>query len=64
MQPEMPSVPPSMAESYVPLPGVIEQNEMFGYALASAPNVLFARFKQYGQVRPPPAPPGRQSAQD
>lgn len=49
----MPSAPPSTAETYVPLPGVIEQNEMFSYALSSSPHVLFARFKQYGQVRSP-----------
>lgn len=36
----------------MPQPGVIEQNEMFDYALKSAPNVLFSRYKQYGQVRP------------
>lgn len=29
---------------------MIEQNEIFDYALKSAPNVLFGRFKQYGQV--------------
>lgn len=45
-------------DNYVPQPGVIEQNEAFDYALKSAPNVLYARFKQFGQVRlPPPLPP-------
>jgi hypothetical protein len=39
-----------MQEAYVPLPSVIEQNEMFDFALKSAPNVLYQRFKQYGQV--------------
>ena len=38
-------------ENYVPQPGVIQQNEMFDFALKSAPNVLYARFKQFGQVR-------------
>lgn len=38
-------------DNYVPQPGVIEQNEAFDYALKSAPNVLYARFKQFGQVR-------------
>ncbi|TFY72417.1 hypothetical protein EVG20_g593 [Dentipellis fragilis] len=44
--------PPSapMGEPYVPQAGVIEQNEMFEYALTAAPNVLFGRFKQYGQL--------------
>lgn len=37
-------------DNYVPQPGVIEQNEMFDFALKSAPNVLYARFKQFGQV--------------
>lgn len=40
-------------DNYVPQPGVIEQNEAFDYALKSAPNVLYARFKQFGQVRLP-----------
>ncbi|OBZ79447.1 hypothetical protein A0H81_00796 [Grifola frondosa] len=48
-RPEPPAPPPVM-DNYVPLPGVIEQNEMFDFALKSAPNVLFARFKQYGQL--------------
>ncbi|KAI0046595.1 hypothetical protein FA95DRAFT_1349383 [Auriscalpium vulgare] len=38
------------AEPYIPLPGVIEQNEMLGYALQAAPNVLYGRYKQYGQL--------------
>jgi hypothetical protein len=46
-----PSAPSTgMQEAYVPLPSVIEQNEMFDFALKSAPNVLYQRFKQYGQV--------------
>jgi hypothetical protein len=35
---------------YVPDSTVIEQNEAFEFALAAAPNVLYARFKQYGQL--------------
>lgn len=35
---------------YVPLPGVIEQNEAFEFALSAAPNVLYGRYKQYGQL--------------
>lgn len=58
-QVEVPSAPQTMSDSYVPLPGVIEQNEMFSYALSSAPNVLFSRFKQYGQVRPRPSSSSR-----
>lgn len=42
--------PPPVTEQYVPQPGVIEQNEMFDFALKSAPNVLYARYKQYGQL--------------
>ncbi|KAA1468059.1 hypothetical protein DENSPDRAFT_907601 [Dentipellis sp. KUC8613] len=42
--------PPPMTDPYVPQSGVIEQNEMFEYALNAAPNVLFGRFKQYGQL--------------
>ncbi|KAL4241637.1 hypothetical protein ABKN59_000803 [Abortiporus biennis] len=45
-----PPTPPPVTEPYVPQPGVIEQNEMFDFALKSAPNVLYARFKQYGQL--------------
>lgn len=35
------------------MPGVVEQNESFIYALRAAPNVLYANYKQYGQVRDP-----------
>ena len=42
-----------MDDNYVPQPGVIAQNEMFDFALKSAPNVLYSRFKQFGQVRTP-----------
>jgi len=38
------------AEAYVPLPSVIEQNELFEFALKAAPNVLYSRYKQYGQL--------------
>ncbi|TFK36903.1 hypothetical protein BDQ12DRAFT_667433 [Crucibulum laeve] len=48
--PQAPSAPQATAPAYVPLPGVIEQNEMFEFALAAAPNVLYARYKQYGQL--------------
>ena len=46
-----PAPAPATSEPYVPQPGVIEQNEMFDYALKHAPNVLYSRYKQYGQVR-------------
>jgi len=36
--------------SYEPSPAVIDQNDGFQYALSAAPNVLFQRYKQYGQV--------------
>jgi hypothetical protein len=45
-----PPPPPEPVDPYVPLPDVIEQNELFDFALKAAPNVLFSRYKQYGQV--------------
>ncbi|KAI0814815.1 hypothetical protein BC629DRAFT_813997 [Irpex lacteus] len=45
-----PSTPPPASEPYVPQPGVVEENEAFEYALRAAPNVLYGRFKQYGQL--------------
>ncbi|KAL6310112.1 hypothetical protein BKA93DRAFT_184656 [Sparassis latifolia] len=48
--PPRPEPAPSATENYVPQPGVVEQNNMFTYALSSAPNVLYARYKQYGQL--------------
>ncbi|KAH7870813.1 MAG: hypothetical protein NXY57DRAFT_945647 [Lentinula lateritia] len=35
---------------YVPDSAVIDQNEAFEFALSAAPNVLYARYKQYGQL--------------
>ena len=29
---------------------VVQQNEHFGFALSASPNVLYGRWKQYGQV--------------
>ena len=43
--------PPHQSEAYEPLPSVIEKNAMCDFALQAAPNVLFGRYKQYGQVR-------------
>ncbi|KAJ7109971.1 hypothetical protein C8R44DRAFT_833530 [Mycena epipterygia] len=48
--PKQPPPQQSMGTPYVPLPGVIEQNEAFEFALSAAPNVLYARYKQYGQL--------------
>ncbi|KAK7064020.1 hypothetical protein R3P38DRAFT_3339422 [Favolaschia claudopus] len=48
--PKQPPAPQSASTPYVPLPGVIEQNEAFEFALGAAPNVLYARYKQYGQL--------------
>lgn len=42
--------PQSNQPEYVPAPEVINQNDAFEYALSSAPNVLYARYKQYGQA--------------
>jgi len=49
--PKAPTPPPqSTAPAYVPLPSVIESNEMYEFALSAAPNVLYGRYKQYGQL--------------
>ncbi|KAH9960770.1 hypothetical protein BGW80DRAFT_1464090 [Lactifluus volemus] len=45
---EPPPQPPQ--RHYTPLPSVIEKNEMCDFALQAAPNVLFGRYKQYGQL--------------
>ncbi|KIK07496.1 hypothetical protein K443DRAFT_187050 [Laccaria amethystina LaAM-08-1] len=45
-----PSAPQSVAPPYVPLPGVIETNSSFEFALSVAPNIVYARYKQYGQL--------------
>lgn len=42
--------PPQPTTMYNPSPAVVEQNEAFEFALKSAPNVLYARYKQYGQL--------------
>ncbi|THH33487.1 hypothetical protein EUX98_g686 [Antrodiella citrinella] len=41
---------PAPVDNYDPPNEVIEQNEIFDFALKSAPNVLYGRFKQYGQL--------------
>ncbi|KAI0963938.1 hypothetical protein AcW1_000881 [Taiwanofungus camphoratus] len=48
--PPRPEPAPPVMDNYVPDRGVIEQNQIFDYALKSAPNVLYGRFKQYGQL--------------
>jgi len=42
--------PPHQSEAYTPLPSVIDKNTMCDFALQAAPNVLFGRYKQYGQL--------------
>ncbi|KAF8642002.1 hypothetical protein AX16_000417 [Volvariella volvacea WC 439] len=42
--------PQSAPAPYVPLPGVIDQNDAFEYALQAAPSVLYGQYKQYGQL--------------
>lgn len=37
-------------QSYQPSAQVIEQNEGFEYALSVAPNVVYQRYRQYGQL--------------
>jgi len=53
-RPPRPSPPPQQeqppAQQYHPSPHVIDQNEGFEYALSAAPNVLYQRYKQYGQL--------------
>ncbi|KAG6911590.1 hypothetical protein DXG01_011893 [Tephrocybe rancida] len=48
-KPKRPAAPPPQPE-YTPAPDVINMNDAFEYALSSAPNVLYARYKQYGQL--------------
>jgi len=50
LRPPPPSAPQTTTNPYVPLPSVIEQNDTFDFALKAAPNVLYARYKQYGQL--------------
>lgn len=42
--------PQPVAPPFVPTEDVIRQNEAFDFALKAAPNVLYGRFKQYGQL--------------
>ncbi|KAF5368589.1 hypothetical protein D9758_002332 [Tetrapyrgos nigripes] len=42
--------PEPVGTQYVPPPEVIEQNEAFRFALSAAPNVLYGRYKHYGQL--------------
>lgn len=43
-----PAPPPSMPE--MPDQAAMHQNAMFDFALKSAPNVLYSKYKQYGQL--------------
>ncbi|GJJ09798.1 hypothetical protein Clacol_004022 [Clathrus columnatus] len=45
-----PKAPETISPPYIPMPGVVEQNEAFIYALQAAPNVLYGQYKQYGQL--------------
>ncbi|TDL28222.1 hypothetical protein BD410DRAFT_812225 [Rickenella mellea] len=45
-----PSAPATVSDPYIPHPEVVEKNDQFVYALKHAPNVLYARYKQYGQL--------------
>lgn len=47
-QPPTPSM--QQHDPYIPAPNVVGENERFIFALRHAPNVLYTRFKQYGQV--------------
>ncbi|KAG7098988.1 hypothetical protein E1B28_000874 [Marasmius oreades] len=49
--PEKPQPPPQQQQqAYDPEPAVVKQNEHYGYALSAAANVLYGRWKQYGQL--------------
>ncbi|KIJ21942.1 hypothetical protein PAXINDRAFT_124270 [Paxillus involutus ATCC 200175] len=49
--PPRPEVGPQpITQPYIPDDDVIRQNEAFDFALKAAPNVLYGRFKQYGQL--------------
>jgi len=48
--PRQPAPATQPVDPYIPLPDVIEQNELFDFALKAAPNVLYSRYKQYGQL--------------
>lgn len=50
--PPMAPPPPVAEPAYIPDQSVIMQNEAFNFALSAAPNVLYGRYKQYGQVSP------------
>ncbi|CAA7265975.1 unnamed protein product [Cyclocybe aegerita] len=41
---------PAPQPQYHPSPHVIERNEAFVYALSAAPNILYQRYKQFGQL--------------
>lgn len=45
-----PAIQPPQGESYIPAPSIIERNKLCDFALQVAPNVLFGRYKQYGQL--------------
>ncbi|KAK1228685.1 hypothetical protein PQX77_008338 [Marasmius sp. AFHP31] len=45
-----PSQPQQQVAAYDPEPMVVQQNEHFGFALSASPNVLYGRWKQYGQL--------------
>ncbi|KAF8202986.1 hypothetical protein BJ912DRAFT_842198 [Pholiota molesta] len=49
-QPRHSHVPPPPPQQYHPSSRVIDQNEGFEYALSAAPNVLYQRYKQFGQL--------------
>ncbi|KAG9314199.1 hypothetical protein JVU11DRAFT_4985 [Chiua virens] len=42
--------PQPVVQPYIPDDDVIKQNEAYDFALKAAPNVLYGRFKQYGQL--------------
>jgi len=48
--PRTETAPPTPGIRYQPDQSVIDQNTAFEFALRAAPNVLYARFKQYGQL--------------
>ncbi|KIJ46350.1 hypothetical protein M422DRAFT_92719, partial [Sphaerobolus stellatus SS14] len=45
-----PKAPDTISPPYIPMPGIVEQNQAFIYALQAAPNVLYSHYKKFGQL--------------
>lgn len=47
---QTPPPAPSPKPTYIPEPSVVDRNNLFVYALKSAPGVLMEQYKHFGQV--------------